>query len=228
MLLDLDWRLPADGGGFELEKEQKTISRRPYNLNNDSETIVAAAPEIAMTVAKPTRIVWRGSALKRYRPLDKFPQVFQQFAKVTTDRQLLEFMNRFGPLTDNGYKSGENVASILTHAQQIRRLRDAYEAGRPAALAQIIGPKGMAIGEGPIGDVQVRLIFDPVMGASQVQLAPRNLLNGIWLQLAGPWRPCQHCGELFQIDGNRSVKLFCKPAHRVAAHRQKHASSGAH
>ena len=53
--------------------------------------------------AKPARIVRRGGKLLPYHPFDKVDGLYKIFAQLgTTGEELLDFVNRFGPLTEEG------------------------------------------------------------------------------------------------------------------------------
>jgi len=81
------------------------------------------------------RIVGNGGP-KHARRLQKFPTLYQQFAKIQqTPEGLLDFVNKFGRLTLDA--EGDNVRAVLQHASMIsmalemeRRLRG--QGGRPS------------------------------------------------------------------------------------------------
>jgi hypothetical protein len=72
--------------------------------------------------------------------------------------------------------------------------------------------------------LNVSLVAEPT-GAVRVRLVPRDLLGGLWLQLAlklsgqTALRACLHCGRYFEAGvgtARRADAKFCSDDHRIA------------
>src|SRR5262245_5622476 len=77
----------------------------------------------------PELLVPLGEKAGPYRPLEQFETLYAIFAKVTNARQLLDFANKFGPLTNDGYGRGDNVGIVLEDAGTMRRVLTALSKG---------------------------------------------------------------------------------------------------
>src|SRR5215472_885580 len=71
---------------------------------------------------QPARIVRNGGELRPYRPL-RSPDLFCRFYSMATSEEgLMEFVEQFGPLTNEGLRGkGEHVPRIIDAAQSMRR-----------------------------------------------------------------------------------------------------------
>jgi hypothetical protein len=65
------------------------------------------------------RIVAKGICMEAYNPLDKFPNLYEHFAKIRSQRDAVKFVKTFGPLTEDGLKggSGDSIYTILGQAK---------------------------------------------------------------------------------------------------------------
>jgi hypothetical protein len=207
----------------------------PSNIRDrfgEAGTLSATTPFVSGIPRSPARIVHQNGKLQPYRPLQIFGKLFENLARVTTPEELLSFIEKFGPLTKEGLNpsKGDEVHHVLDHAKQMQLLIDAYRMGKKAEIKNILGPKGRPLGDGPLGDVQATLVFDPITERPRLQFAPQNLLNAIWFQL-GEYlgdepnlMECQHCGATFE-RGPRGTRRdgakFCTDAHKTDFHSRK-------
>jgi hypothetical protein len=175
---------------------------------------------------RPARIVRRGGKLVPYRPLDKVNGLYRIFAHLgTTGEKLLDFVNRFGPLTEEGNRdSGEEVLFAISHAETMREILSYSKIERGAYFSRFRG-KGLRWSR-----IDVALAFNPVTGRPQFRFTPPTLINALWLELGqalssdASIRNCHHCGGWFEAGpgtGRREDAKFCCDAHRIAFNSQK-------
>jgi hypothetical protein len=165
--------------------------------------------------------------LEAYRPLDRFGSLFTDFAKICTPADVLDFIDRFGPLTREGLdpQKGELVNGVVVHAEALRDLLTFAASGdrRPC-------PEGIAAYSSPFAGLEVILDVDPADTSLRLRLVPNSLLDAVWLQAAqqlssgATVRRCQHCGKWFEAGvgtGRRLDAKFCSDRHRVAFNSHK-------
>jgi hypothetical protein len=226
-LIELEWFRDLSGRGFELAPERAALRRRAWPPP-EAVTISEAAPEITYSPGKPERLVLRGK-LQTYHPLVVFDALFDSFSRVDDKQSLLEFVNKYGPLTREGTRSneGDPVEPLLRHAAQMREVLDAYNTNQIEAMQKILGPKGSPLGHGPISETQWKLVFGADTKTPLLQFMPRNLLYAIWMQLAqrivagDKLKNCPFCGIMFRAGVGASVRAdakFCSEEHRLQYH----------
>jgi hypothetical protein len=180
----------------------------------------------AVSGGRPARIVRRGGKLVPYRPFDKVDGLYRVFANlVTTEEKLLEFVNRYGPLTEYGNQEcGEELLFGLSHASEMGTLLSRFSAERAAYFSRF-GEKGLAWSR-----IDVALAFNPMTNKPQFRLTPPSLANALWLELGqalssdASIRNCLHCGGWFEAGpgtGRREDAKFCSDAHRIAFNSRK-------
>jgi hypothetical protein len=211
--VDLEWW--RDAKGYRLDEAVPPKKPAP----DDGFLLIGA-------LGQPQRVVRLGGDLISYRPLAEFGNsLCTAFAKADTPEKILNFIGRFGPLTEAGLKpgEGEEVPPLLTHAEAMHNWLTACLGGRRDDLHEMIGPKGI-----PLRRLQAVLAVDPLTGAPRMKFAVQDLLSGLWLQfgqtLSGDVdsrriKECRHCGEIFEAGpgtGRRLDAEFCSDAHRVA------------
>jgi hypothetical protein len=151
---------------------------------------------------QPARIVPKGGPLVPYRPLDD-DKLFERFAReATSEAGLLAFMNKFGPLTNDGLrKDGEVASEIIEEAK-----------GMPGTVGASLNPLRAAI---------VR-----ANGRVRLKVSPACLLDALWLQFAQAqskgvaFRQCENrkCRKPFiaGVAGNRRGDArFCSDECRI-------------
>jgi hypothetical protein len=187
-------------------------------------------------------VIGKGGTLVPTRPLHKNDMVFVAFAKVKSQRELLEFVHHYGLLERPSYDKtsgkvsvdartfapiesrpviyGEDVNNHLKTAQYFRDLLMwTRRRGRASdALAQWI--EEQMLGE-TLGDM--RLEFGPRAGF-QMCLTADSLINGMLLQLAqkvsgqAGFESCKFCGMPFEVgpgSDRRADSTFCSDPHRI-------------
>jgi hypothetical protein len=180
----------------------------------------------AVSPGRPARIVRRGGKLVPYRPFDKVDGLYRIFARLgTTSEELLDFVNRFGPLTEYGNQEcGEEVLFAFSAASAMRDILFSSTKERAVYFSRF-GDKGVAWSR-----IDAALIFNPMTGKPQFRLTPPTLFNALWLELGqalssdASIRNCLHCGGWFEAGpgtGRRQDAKFCSDAHRIAFNSRK-------
>jgi hypothetical protein len=174
------------------------------------------------------QIVRSGGNLIPYRPLSDFDGLFRQFANAPpTPEGILDFIDRFGPLTREGLdeKQGEDVSSLIKHAEAMSRILNEYSRGHKAGLSQVLDTDEIKLGE-----IKTVLINDPATRTPRLQFSVADLLTALWLQLGqtlssgATIRRCAQCGMLFEAGpgtGRRFDAKFCSDDHRITFNSQK-------
>jgi hypothetical protein len=183
----------------------------------------------AVSGGRPARIVRCGGKLVPYRPFEKdggkLYQIFASLCWTGEESLLLDFVNRFGPLTEFGNQDcGEEVLFAVSAASVMRDLLYCSPAERAAYFSRS-GDKGVAWSR-----IDVALTFNPMTNKPQFRLTPPALVNALWLELGqalssdASIRNCLHCGEWFEAGagtGRREDAKFCSDPHRIAFNSRK-------
>jgi hypothetical protein len=171
--------------------------------------------------ANPLHVRRRGDVLAPYRPLDVFGSLFEIFAKVRTEDDVLHFVERFGPLTRDGLdaQKGELVDGVLAHADTMRDLF-LFSTGDRAHRSKLIAHLQV----NPFAELEVTLDLDAGSEDLKLRLRPTSLLDAVWLQAVqhlssgAILRQCQHCAQWFEVGpgiGRRLDAKFCSDQHRI-------------
>jgi hypothetical protein len=182
------------------------------------------------------RIIGQGGSKQRMR-LKDFPTLFSIFAKVQTPERLLDFVTKFGRLTNDKHEEpqGDDVRYVLTNAKAISVALEtigAHMGNLPTWLGGEVEYEVPSLGKGakvvggiPIpGALTASLAPDPTTGAWELRLRPPSLLDAIWLQFAQAatshkaLRPCGHCGKWFEAgvgSGRRADAKYCSDRCRM-------------
>jgi hypothetical protein len=146
---------------------------------------------------------------------------FRIFARtVHTARDVLDFVQRFGPLTWDGSDptKGDLVALVTMNAHSMRQRLDemsrdhSREPDGPGSLSPFIG-------------LRVVVMWDSETRTPRWAFNPNTLLDALWLQFGqaitrgAQIRSCQHCGAWFEAGlgtGRRADAKFCSDGHRIA------------
>jgi hypothetical protein len=237
-LIDFEWvrsdvRQDAQDA-FELVFDTP-VSIRPNTP--EGETLISAAPHLAGSERRAGWIRCTGcKPLCSYCP--DFPSLHLRFARILKPQELLQFVNRFGPLTNAGKDParGERVDALLAHAAQMARLLGAYQSEQSDVISGMLGVNGISFDAGgDVAEVEVRLVFDATTRRPRLQVRPRNLLNYLWLVLAQSlsgqtkFRQCQHCGKGFEVGAGadrRSDAKFCSNACQKTHNSRKRTLAG--
>jgi hypothetical protein len=201
----LEWR--RDQKGYRL------VAPKPPRRPGPHATL------LARDVGQPAKIVRLGGRLVPWFVPDDLYRVFAK--SVTSPAALLDFIKSYAPLTHDGLDPtiGENVDDGLRQAKMMRDMITlvADHTGEFSRRIEVAGWK--------LPPVHASLRMDPEARRLRVFLAPRNLIEALWLQLAqveatgSHLRICAHCGIAFEAGKNttrRADARFCSDAHRVA------------
>jgi hypothetical protein len=156
------------------------------------------------------RIVAKGVRFEAYRPLEKFPKLFEQFAEVQSQQDAVKFVRTFGPLTDDGKPGGkgDDVHKVLVLAH-----------------AMAAGP--LHIDLVPVCSLNARLVAEP--DGLHLRIEPANLLEALWLQFADAVKRdqahrCRQCNALFATGPDakrRRGAEFCSIECKIKFHSLK-------
>jgi hypothetical protein len=153
------------------------------------------------------------------RPLERSKDVLNGFKGIKTDHDVLHFIERFGPLTQNGFDTdrGELVETVKEHSKafcdwvNLERSSDTKDARRLGEqIKKFARLKTTLIGE---DSRELRL-----------RIVPIDLLSALWLQLAdvvgehGKLIACQYCGTFFHAGVGTDRRLdakFCSKEHQI-------------
>jgi hypothetical protein len=147
----------------------------------------------------PARIIGNGGPLKSYRPLDD-QTMFTRFAAIRSEQDVFRFVEKFGPLTRNGFagRKGDVIPEIICQAE------DMSDSRRVIAMAL---PK-----------LDVTLVSDPInpiTGSPRLKVSPSTLLDALWLQFAqarsaGAGQRCPQCHKWFMTGPDAGRRLNAK------------------
>jgi hypothetical protein len=143
---------------------------------------------------------------------------------ATSDEGLLEFVQRFGPLTWAGWDQthGDIVAPLI---DQARWMRDLFTAAAEGHLPPPGEDDGGPVDIGVDSTVRAAVVWDPAAKSPRWCFRPNTLLDALWLQFGQSvtrgmqLRACLHCGTWFETGagtGRRADAKFCSDEHRVA------------
>jgi hypothetical protein len=173
---------------------------------------------------KPQRIVRLGGGLVPYRPTETLDLIFREFLDSDpTDNGVLDFVNRFGPLTRDGNEEGgepvQPAIDLLEFMTEIIDLGARNKDVQKRALVIFLGADGVRL-----PGVEVRLVFDERTQALRTQQVAFDLRAALWLRLLEVMasdivlRRCGHCNALFTAGlgtGRHLNARFCCDEHRV-------------
>lgn len=196
-----------------LQKRMKHSIELIWHRDTTGYKILSAIPAnpkatIALSRETPERIVANGGKKIAYRPLEKHPCLFSEFAEIKqTARGVLAFVNKYGRL--KGFGNYDPVPEILQAAQDMKLLL--RKNNSRAVKVQNIR-------------FNSTLDFD-AQGKPSLILSPKTLLDGLWLQLGESLADgrtssamCLQCQTRFLAGpgtGRRLDAKFCSDEHRV-------------
>jgi hypothetical protein len=162
----------------------------------------------------------RGDKLVLSRPLDSSQTLFRIFAnEATTPEGVLDFVQRYGPLTTYGNDQGDRVGEVIRRAEI---MRDTLKWMSAQPRRQMVGEETFF---GPGVPLFAWLDWDRRSNSPVWRFRPDTLIDGLWLQFAQSVtrgvhiRSCAHCGDLFETGlgtGRRLDAKFCSDEHRIA------------
>jgi hypothetical protein len=197
--LTFDFTWYKDAKGYRLIPP-KSPKRRP------GQSIL----DVRASDIQPARIVRNGGALQSYRPLE-YPRLFIRFIDTAkSENGVLEFVERFGPLTHDGLqRDGDVVPAVIDQAENMSQ----------ALRGQIIAM--------PLNQLIASIVTDN--GRMRLKVRPACLLDALWLQLAQAksvtnFRECLHCHGPFIAGGGadrRADAKFCSDECRIEFNSRK-------
>jgi hypothetical protein len=175
---------------------------------------------------------------KRHLRLKDFPTLYLEFAKVQTDEALLNFVNRFGRLTNDEVRFGSDGPVPVRHGDKVSHVLHRAEAlsvalemlrGKMADLPKWqggqfeieipeLGKGAKILGGLPLARLTAFLAPDPLSGVWQLKLEPPCLLDAVYLQFGqaavsnADVKQCRHCSKWFEAganSGRRRHAEFC-------------------
>jgi hypothetical protein len=160
--------------------------------------------------------------LPPYRPLASTDQLFKIFANLATKPEgVLDFVQRYGPLTYGGWdsKMGDQVGLAMSNASHMRQVLRYWSGERNLPNWPFVPQTGSS------SSLNAMVVWDPAAKALKWEFRPNTLLDALWLQLgqaltAGAQiRQCELCGDWFEAGrgtGRRLDAKFCSDQHRIA------------
>jgi hypothetical protein len=161
-------------------------------------------------VTSPTRVVRRPEArFERYHPTERFPTLYRQLAKIKNARDVLYFVQRFGPMTTHGMRENgyDNVDMVIRNAAAMRSFTLAQSQGRDEFFSKIESIE-------KFDRLDFGLSIDEISGKPKLVFVPQSFLGAMWLQLRQAlrgtettFRLCDYCGELFETGPSAGRQL---------------------
>jgi hypothetical protein len=193
LTFDFTWYRDAKGYGL--------IAAKPITRRRGQSILDVRIDDI-----QPARVVRKGGALQSYRPLDKFPNLYEQFVGIQrTENGVKGFIERFGPLTNEGLRgNGEVVPAMIDRAD---------------AMAELLRGHTVAM---PLNSLQASIVTKD--NSIRLKVSPACLLDALWLQLVQAKasgkgaRECLQCQTLFTTGvgtNRRADAKFCSDVCRI-------------
>jgi hypothetical protein len=229
LLKDFEWH--RDRKGYHL-------SRSPP-LKLESLRLIGGAPDgTKLGMQEQLVIVPNGGHSDSYRPFAGGGDLCAIFERVKSPRELLRFVNVYGPLTDHFLplsppnellakmqkllSRGESVDLGLEQAKMFGDLLRLKSQGNTRKLASYLEsdkPTHFSF-RNLIG--RVELVGDPNKGL-RLKVCPPHLLGALWYQLGlkmynATLRACPVCDGVFEVGagtGLRADATFCCREHKV-------------
>ncbi len=186
---------------------------------------------------KMLRIVRNGAGqdpenLAYFQPLASTDSLFEVFANIaTTPEGALEFVRRYGPLTPDGWDSGDQVYLVTSQAERMREILRVWAKKKNHLHMPRRSQKSFGLpirvhpdDTGPSSSLEAKVFWDPLDKTLKWELRPRTLLDALWLQFGQALtsgiqiRQCEHCGDFFEAGrgtGRRLDAKFCSDEHRI-------------
>jgi hypothetical protein len=167
-------------------------------------------------------VIRNGSRKDNWEPLEplKNKSLYSAFAnEVASVEGLLKFVQRHGPLTEEGHYQGDDVRHVLRNADRMRyllKIRSVQRKKRGQA-------KTLAL-EFPFTPLHVGVDWERTTFALRWVFRPLTLLDGLWVQFGqaitgGAFlQTCGLCRDWFPVgypSDRRLDSKFCCDEHRV-------------
>lgn len=179
----------------------------------------------------PQRVLRNGGKLESYFPLQDRRNdrlCFDFAACARTPEGILDFVERYGPLTREGLEgTGDPIPHVMNHAEAMYSWTKIGN-----NIADILGTRGVRSINLPRPELS--LFVDPVSKRFRPKICPSSLLDALWLQfglISGEdvlLKTCLQCGIPFEAGpgtGRQKNAVFCSDQHRILFHSLKRSSA---
>ena len=218
MSLVAGFSLRIDSNGYRLESA--VPAPKPLRLGAALAGKRDLLGQLAIPKGVGARIVRNGGNLRVLGPLEKFDNLYRQFAKnAGTIDGAFDFVSKFCLLTvgENNPKNYDDVENLIAHAGMMKSLLDLKTKQNTKRLVSIFNKSHQ------ISTMNVSLVSDYESGKLSIQLDAPTLLAGLWIQLAqaiaggDALKACGYCNQVFSSGpgtGRRLDAKFCCDEHR--------------
>jgi hypothetical protein len=214
MILSIDFEWAVDEAGYDW------VPGGPAEAGEENSPFGEFMSVLEGSPIRLDRIVRRGGKLRTYRPFERVDGLCRVFAGAAVDpKGLMNFVHRFGPMTEDGNHDGEDALIGLGHAETMAGWLRQYSQNRRECFSQLACP-GLGWSR-----LDVALWVNPATGKPQYRFRPPALVNALWFEVAqimtsdAQLRECAHCGRWFEVGpgtGRRADAKFCHDEHRIA------------
>jgi hypothetical protein len=143
--IDFEWQ--RDVEGYRLADAEPWRPGEPYIHPLHPEWGLQPPQLMMGSPAKPQRVVGRSGRCEKIWPLEgpRGDSLFATFTNTATSPAgVLDFINRYGPLTTMAVLTGdEPVPGVIEHAQAMRSFIEA--AGGRGRMADLVGTEGIPL-----------------------------------------------------------------------------------
>ena len=187
----------------ELNPEvMQSIKEDMAGLSDDNEPV-----RLIFRFPGRVRIVGNGKPGQR-KHLGHYPDLYREFANIDNGLALLNFIKKFGSLTDEA--AGDSVHALLDEAKLMQISIAFFEKRKRLPVAQV-------------RDLKAKVIVNRT-GRVEKMLLPQTLLQALWLQFiytpvgGAKLIECEYCHEQFWAGPGterRADAKFCSHKHQV-------------
>lgn len=209
-VLDLSFTWPVDDAGYRVVKIKPKRSKG----------------RAASLLGEPSgpHIVRDGGPLRGTRPLEFFPSLFVEFARLDgSGESCAGFATTFGYL--GLYPDDKADDRVMVGGEPLILWQDAIDGMRRNVDTWQANPTAFV----PVREVRVARLeasLVPVDGRATLRIRPRSLIGAMQLQFAQAVasgldiRNCRHCGNLFETGGGGRTRKarFCSDRCRSDFH----------
>jgi hypothetical protein len=203
---------PVQGFSLNWSELSPTVKQ---SIKEDMAGLSDDAEPVRLIVRFPgrVRIVGNGKPGQR-KHLGQYPDLYREFAKIDNGLALLNFIRKFGRLTDEG--AGDSVHDLLDQAKLMQESIAFADKYKRLSIAQVLNLKAKVIVHRT--------------GRVEKMLLPQTLLQALWLQFI--YTPlggtklieCEYCHEQFWAGpgtDRRADAKFCSVEHQVLFNSRK-------
>lgn len=205
-VIDFTWYIDSKGYKFLPEKQSSSGQKQ-----------IKAYSKHEKEITKTRWVIGKGGPNKEYRPLEKFPTLFRIFARIGKSNDVLDFIEKFGPLTDAGEAggTGEDVSMVIEWATEMESQLRKFRSDR--SNANLI----------PVTNLKLLLRSD--QHGAHLTITPSTIIDAMWLQFGqevtggGKILRCMYCSNIFRVGPKhgRKTSLYCCDEHREESNSEK-------